>query len=339
MSKNIASDNLTLEPWFFSLLDKSGFNKNLIKVGLPKIYQSVIKEGCDNISSDDLHLMLDLLANTHDNKHVGLTLAENTTMELLGDFGFLLEHCSSIKDFLLTAEKYFPLLYKAANVKLTIDKHKASFIYTDCIPTKHSLVHDNEWTLGFFVLEISARSPSNWTPLKTFFSHKKPKNIKKLQTVFGENILFEQAGNGFEVSLDVLEQPYNLSNSVYMASYKVIADKLMDDLIMKECLESIVRIQIIKNISQQKPSLRSIAQELHMSESTLKRKLKKLNLSFSTLKEEVMIFLAKNLLSDSDMAINQIALLVGYSEHSSFTRAFFRLNEKNPSEFRQMNKT
>lgn len=333
------SDNEALQPWFFLLLDKSGFNKDLLKEKFPDIYQSIILNGCDNISADDLHVMLDFLANTYNNEHIGITLAKNTTMDLLGHFGFLLENCSSIKDFLLTTEKYFPILYKAASVELTIDKNKATFLYIDNVPTKYTRVHDNEWTLGFFLLEIAAKSPSNWTPLKTFFSHKKSKNIEKLQTIFGENILFEQAGNGFEIGIDVLEQPYNLSNSIYMASYKVIADKLMDDLIIKECLESIVRMQIIKDISQKKPSLHSIAQELHMSKSTLKRKLKKLNLSFSTLKEEVMIFLAKKLLSDSDMPINQIALMVGYSEHSAFTRAFFRLNEKNPSKFRKMSKT
>ena len=51
-----------------------------------------------------------------------------------------------------------------------------------------------------------------------------------------------------------------------------------------------------------------------------------------------MTFLAKKLLVDSNIPINQIALMVGFSEHSAFTRAFFRLNMKSPTEFRDMNK-
>ena len=74
---------------------------------------------------------------------------------------------------------------------------------------------------------------------------------------------------------------------------------------------------------------------LSMSESTLKRKLRKLGLSFSQIRDEVRMFLSKKLLIDTDMAINLIALNVGYAEHSAFNHAFHRLTNKSPTEFRR----
>jgi AraC-like DNA-binding protein len=47
--------------------------------------------------------------------------------------------------------------------------------------------------------------------------------------------------------------------------------------------------------------------------------------------------LAKSYLADSRLAITEVAMLLGYSEHSAFTRAFRKINGITPHQHKNKN--
>lgn len=83
------------------------------------------------------------------------------------------------------------------------------------------------------------------------------------------------------------------------------------------------------------PDLQTIAACLFMSTRTLKRKLDHLGTSFKELLDEVRFRDARYLLDNSELAIQQIAAALGYSDPPSFTRAFRRWSGQSPSESRR----
>lgn len=82
-------------------------------------------------------------------------------------------------------------------------------------------------------------------------------------------------------------------------------------------------------------SIERCAQKLGMSVRTLQAKLSDLDLKFSDILEQQRIDLAKNYLEQEQLSLDDIAANLGYSEQSSFGRAFKRWTGSSPKLYRQ----
>ncbi len=82
-------------------------------------------------------------------------------------------------------------------------------------------------------------------------------------------------------------------------------------------------------------SLERIASALHTSPRTLHRRLEALDLGFRELRDDTRRRLAEQHLADRGMGIAEVALMLGYSEQSAFTRAFKRWTGVTPSASRR----
>ncbi|OUR97552.1 hypothetical protein A9Q81_12800 [Gammaproteobacteria bacterium 42_54_T18] len=83
------------------------------------------------------------------------------------------------------------------------------------------------------------------------------------------------------------------------------------------------------------PNLCSVAQHLHMSDRTLKRKLRQKGITFLQLLKEIRQRDSLNLLQTTQLTIDDIAARVGYSTPANFSRAFRQWTGKTPSHCRE----
>jgi AraC-like DNA-binding protein len=82
------------------------------------------------------------------------------------------------------------------------------------------------------------------------------------------------------------------------------------------------------------PDLETIAERLHMSGRTFKRKLHEHGTGFRELVEAVRRAEAIRLLNTTALSVAQIARRLGYADASSFTRAFHKWTSTSPGAFR-----
>ena len=75
--------------------------------------------------------------------------------------------------------------------------------------------------------------------------------------------------------------------------------------------------------------------KLNMTPQTLRRRLKEANTSYQEIKDAIRKDASVYYLSKPDLSIDEIALLMGFSEASSFHRAFKKWTGKTPSNFRR----
>ncbi|MGK0442499.1 MAG: AraC-like DNA-binding protein [Pseudohongiellaceae bacterium] len=101
-------------------------------------------------------------------------------------------------------------------------------------------------------------------------------------------------------------------------------------------LETRIRILIIKRSKEQLnfPTLEQLADSLHMSRTSLGRKLALENTSYRELKEFIRRDLTLEKLSKTRMSVADIAQLVGFSESTSLNRAFKKWTGMTPQKFR-----
>lgn len=79
---------------------------------------------------------------------------------------------------------------------------------------------------------------------------------------------------------------------------------------------------LLKLLPEGRAQLPQVAQALHVSVRSLQRRLGERNTSWQRLLDHTRMTLADHYLADAALSLVDIALLLGYSEHSAFSRAY-----------------
>lgn len=116
-------------------------------------------------------------------------------------------------------------------------------------------------------------------------------------------------------------------NDHIVVRYLAIQDR--DDIVNR------VRSSILENLGQGSVNEAMVAGALYLSTRNLNRKLKAENTSFKKLLLEIRSELANQYISDATLTLTEISYLLGFSEISSFSRAYKRWNGVSPSEARK----
>ena len=95
-----------------------------------------------------------------------------------------------------------------------------------------------------------------------------------------------------------------------------------------------VQAAIIEQLGGGGVSSASVAEALHLSSRTLNRQLRKEGTTFKDLLQRTRCKLADAYLADEHYSITEIAFMLGFSEQSSFTRAYRHWTGNVPSEVR-----
>jgi AraC-like DNA-binding protein len=98
------------------------------------------------------------------------------------------------------------------------------------------------------------------------------------------------------------------------------------------------RTEVQKAIAATLPeggSAEAVARMLHVSVRTLQRKLVETGTTFREVSETVREQLAEEYLTDRKVSIAEVAFMLGFSDQSSFNRAFFRWTGESPGRWRR----
>jgi AraC-like DNA-binding protein len=78
-----------------------------------------------------------------------------------------------------------------------------------------------------------------------------------------------------------------------------------------------------------------VAKELGMSSRSLTRRLSELDTSFGRIVQELRRKLALKYLGEGELAVTEVAFLLGYSEVSTFNHSFRRWTGKSPTQYKR----
>jgi AraC-like DNA-binding protein len=93
--------------------------------------------------------------------------------------------------------------------------------------------------------------------------------------------------------------------------------------------------KIVEELPNGPPSQQQIADAMHVSNRTLQRKLKDEGTSFMDLLQDTRLQLARRYLRHRDRSVVETAYLLGFSEPSTFSRAFKRWTGTAPADYRE----
>jgi AraC-like DNA-binding protein len=95
-----------------------------------------------------------------------------------------------------------------------------------------------------------------------------------------------------------------------------------------------VRIALSETMCGDRPAIAKVAKSLGMSARTMQRRLGELGTTYQDVLDDVRRQSARRLLANTDLAIGEVAIVLGFEEVNSFTRAFHSWERITPVRWR-----
>ena len=283
----------------------------------------------------DVNAIFDTCARLSGDGDFGLHMIEFVDAAMMGTYGYLLANAPTVGRFLQIAEEYYPTFYRGSVLRFRRDGTVGSLEYRVRGGKEAAGRHDNEWSLGFFADFIGKKLEDGWLPLRAEFTHGEPVDTTELRRIFGDDISFDASRTAFEFETAILDRRISSTDEGLLRILTDQAEALLRRVAQPETLEAAVRLQILEDLEKGNASLQSVARQLALSRSTLKRRLAACGRTFRELKESVVQEISTRALAETDTEIGAVALKLGYSELSSFDRAFKRITGMSPTAYRQ----
>ena len=144
------------------------------------------------------------------------------------------------------------------------------------------------------------------------------------------SVEFDADANRLVLSTTKASKPLSGSDPQMVALHEQVIERYLAGLDRGDILNR-ARVEIADQLPSGGLSENSVAGALNMTKRTLHRKLREHGESFRSLLEGVRRSLVMGYLGDAELTLTEIAFLLGFSDSSSFSRAFRRWFETTPS--------
>jgi len=230
--------------------------------------------------------------------------------------------------------KFYPLIQDATSVKLEVDEDTARLSYRILDPTIWPRHHDALYTLGTFSKLIRTAAPDVWPEVRIWLEASQRDFQSDLSRVVQAPVTYDALGNTIFFPARVLNIALRGSSRIDQAHIKQLSQLLTRKNRAMPVVDR-ARYVILADLCESQVSQAHVARELGLSSRTLRRKLAIEGVSYQELLDECRMQMAtREFASAPKVSLSQMALKLGYSEHSTFTRAFSRWSGMAPREYR-----
>lgn len=171
-------------------------------------------------------------------------------------------------------------------------------------------------------------------PITVCFRHKKAASLERYESIFKTSLKFSQNYNEFNMHEVVLKTPlYGANPQVFSMLMGKVSD-IENVRGVQQSFLNRVMVFVQTKIIHEVPLLHECAAAFDMSESTFKRRLSDSNMSYQNIVDHVRFSIAKNVLENQELSIEDVSCLLGFSSISSFSRSFKRWSGMAPLKYR-----
>ena len=258
--------------------------------------------------------------------------------------------CKTLGEALERASRFDHLLYPLLGYRITLTKRDSTFELRYSVKTdisKSSFAPESwEWSEHFeTVSHISGLMVwfkfASWLighaieldEVTVAYPSVSPTYDAKLTDIFESPVKFDASACSFSAPIDFLSHrlvhnPESLTQLLNNSVYELTAD--IDE---RRSTTNAIRSLISRDIEQTIPSFAQMADYLHCSESSLRRKLLGEDTSYQQIKDELRCEIAMEQLRHGETSVKELARLLHFSEAGSFNRSFKNWVGMTPKEY------
>lgn len=245
-----------------------------------------------------------------------------------GDFGLyqLLSACAAtLREALVLSERYIGLLHDGSQVALVESGEVARWEHR-ILPGLPAPPAANEYVTTAFLASAQHNIGVAARPLEVWLMHDEPRDPSyraAYDACLGPRVRFGAPRNALVMPRAALDLQLRSADAPMLRVLKRYADDLSKRLPRTHALVERARAFVRKNLARD-ASLGALAATLHMSESSVQRRLQAQGTSHSELVDAVRRELATELLESGELNVSEIAFRLGFAHRPAFHRAFRR---------------
>lgn len=171
--------------------------------------------------------------------------------------------------------------------------------------------------------------------IEATFTYAPPAHVEDYHMLFHCPLRFNQPRNSIVFSAAYLNYPLMQNEASLKAFLRETPNSLFAPPTNAQLLTAQIRAMLGQDFTQEFPEFEEVAEELGLTPQTLRRRLKEENSSYQGIKDQVRRDAAIYYLSRPQLGIAEIAHMMGFSEPSTFHRAFKKWTGLTPGEYRQ----
>jgi len=295
---------------------------------------TVLQDPDNRIPFAQLVQLYEKAAELTGDRNFGLHLGEVVDPKLFDVVGYSALNSATLGEAFARVASYHSIWTDGAMFKIELSEPASAIIYRyiDESIVKHR--HDSEMTFASIAALCRVAVDRRWNPRLVEFQHPEPADTSEHIRLFRCPVRFAAPMNKLVFDSSSLLLPIAKADPGLCRMLDRHAKELLAKFPPRDTVIDKARTIISRELDGGNPSLERVAAQLGLSERTLQRKLQELGTSHNDLVDQIRQELAARYLCEREMAICEVAYLLGFSEPSSFHRAFKRWTGVTPKEFR-----
>lgn len=255
--------------------------------------------------------------------------------------GRLVVSAPTVRDALSALAGNYRWIQENSSLQFVTHHGFASLEYQICdarITHKHQ---DAELTIAALCGLIRHFLGPAWRPLETHFEHGRAGLRRDYRTVFGETV-FDQSTNAILIDSAFLDLPMPQQDPRVFAEVRALishqlasVDGEADRRSNRDSRVGLLAHVIESQCKSGDASIAAVARRMGLTVHGLRRQLKECDAAYDELLLSVRQTVAMRYVENSDDDLTTIALMLGYSELSAFSRAFKHWHGHSPSAIRR----
>ena len=294
-------------------------------------------EDIDKCEESDFPKIFESAYMLSDDKSFMVRLGQRIDLSYFGSLGFALMSCPNLSEALKLLQRYKLLSGQGLNYQI-INSDDAGALIRIRVDVGNDLHKKliTELAMSQFLYIGRVITDVDLPGIEVRFSHLGAQHTKRYESILRTKVLFNHPHSEIYIPININNLELKGRNSAVNIIFQEQCEELLRNLNSVENFSAATRRILLLN-GDHFPDIEYVAKELHMSESTLRRRLKAESSSYRIICDEVRNLLAKKYLTTTNLTILEIAILLNYSESASFRRAFVRWNSSTPNEYRHSN--
>lgn len=264
--------------------------------------------------------------------HLGLLVGQRGGLHSLGLVGLLVKYSADTGTALRSLVRYSHLHVRGASTALSEVGHSAILSYEIHQPHAEATDQVGDGAIAVLFNVMRTLCGPEWKPTEVRFAHRRPDDVAPFRQFFHAPLRFDAEQNALLFSAEWLN--HRLPNAE--PEVRRLLQKQVDALEVRhgddfpEQVRSVLRTALVTGHAKAE----NVAALFSVHSRTLNRRLNAFGTGFRELADEGRFEIARQMLLNSAMEVNQIAALLDYADASAFTRAFRRWSGTTPAVWR-----
>lgn len=303
------------------------------RAGIPR---AMLADSAEMLPLAAFTSMLEAAAHESGNRTLGLELGKEFRMATLGPISDLVHSAQTVGEALESFSRYFACVQTSSRTTLSVSDGVARLSYLIQDPAIRFREQDAGFSVAIEYAMMASFLGSAWRPIGVEFEHAAGDDLPFYQQHFDCPVRFGRRDNALLFPARLLDAPVPWADRNRHARLRVDLAEAMRRrsqlLDLVRGVEAWIAASLCRSVAT---DIEVAAGDFGMSTRSFQRKLADHGVNYLDIRNRVRADIARCMLIETRTPVTSIALQLGYSETSAFSRGFKSQVGETPAEFRK----